>query len=114
MNLRVAYIFIRYPVLSQQFLQREIAALRAQGIEVQIYSLFGVAARERSDEVSYFRWWESLKLLWRLPREFTADPALLRDGWRILRRHWPANTENGLTNLWAAIFAVCRAREFRR
>ena len=49
-----------------------------------------------------------------MPRELARDPALFRDGWRILKRHWPTNAENGLSNLWAAIFAICRAREFRR
>lgn len=114
MNLRVAYIFIRYPVLSQQFLQREIAALRAQGIDVQIFSLFGVAPGERSQEVDYFRRWELFKLLWALPRELIRDPGLPRDCWKILRRYWPTNPENAITNLWAAIFAICRAPEFRR
>jgi colanic acid/amylovoran biosynthesis glycosyltransferase len=112
--MKVAYIFIRYPVLSQQFLQREIAALAAQGIDVQIFSLLGVSPEERSEQVSYFHWWEALKLLWALPREFVHDPALLRDGWKILSRHWPTNAENAFINLWAAIFAICRAREFRR
>ena len=112
--MKVAYIFIRYPVLSQQFLQREIAALTGKGIEVQIFSLFGVAPKERSEQVNYFHWWESLKLLWALPREIARDPALLRDCCKILSRHWPTNAENGFTNLWAVIFAICRAHEFRR
>jgi colanic acid/amylovoran biosynthesis glycosyltransferase len=110
----VAYIFIRYPVLSQQFLQREIAALTSEGIQVQIFSLFGVKAAERSERVDYFHWWEALKLIWALPPELARDPALLRDGWRTLRQHWPANAENFFTNIWAAIFAVCRVHEFRR
>lgn len=114
MNPRVAYIFIRYPVLSQQFLQREIAALTAQGIEVKIYSLFAVATADRSSSVNYFRWWESLKLLWLLPRELARDPALLRDGWKMWHRYWPTNAENFFTNIWATIFALCRANEFRR
>lgn len=114
MDLNVAYIFIRYPVLSQQFLQREIAALTAQGFAVQIFSLLPVAPAERSERVNYFRWWETLKLLWALPRELARDPALPGDGWKILKRHWPKTAENFWTNIWAAIFAICRAREFRR
>jgi colanic acid/amylovoran biosynthesis glycosyltransferase len=114
MNPLVGYIFIRYPVLSQQFLQREIAALTAHDVGVKIYSLFAVARAERSPSVNYFRWWESLKLLWTLPRELARDPALLRDGWKMLHRYWPTNAENFLTNIWATIFAVCRANEFRR
>jgi colanic acid/amylovoran biosynthesis glycosyltransferase len=113
-NLNVAYIFIRYPVLSQQFLQREIGALTAQGISVKIFSLFPVAPAERSERVNYFRWWEAIKLLWALPRELGRDPALLGDGWKILKRHWPKTAENFWTTIWAVVFAVCRAQEFRR
>ncbi len=36
----VAYIFERYPVLSQTFLRREVAGVRDQNIRIQIHSLF--------------------------------------------------------------------------
>jgi colanic acid/amylovoran biosynthesis glycosyltransferase len=114
MNPVVAYIFIRYPVLSQQFLQREIAALSAQNISVKIYSLFPVPPAQRDKSVSYFRWWELFRLPVALARELARDRALLGDGWKMLRRHWPTNAENGFTTIWGAIFAVCRAQEFRR
>ncbi len=116
--LRVVYIFNRYPVLSQRFMQREIAALTQLGVQIEIYSLFKVRAAAPdgagiSAEVDYFRWWELLKLLFALPRELARDPRLLRDGWKLLRS-FPASTENFLANFWAAIFALSRAEQFRR
>jgi colanic acid/amylovoran biosynthesis glycosyltransferase len=105
----VAYIFNRYPVLSQQFMQREIAGLEAAGLRVQIFSLL------RADgDADYFRAWELLKLPVALPRELRRDPRLLRDGWNVLRRHRPNNFENFFATVWATLFAVVRAKQFRR
>ncbi|HTS17834.1 MAG TPA: glycosyltransferase family 4 protein [Verrucomicrobiae bacterium] len=39
-GLTVAYIFERYPVLSQTFFRRELAGLRDHGIRIEIHSLF--------------------------------------------------------------------------
>jgi glycosyltransferase involved in cell wall biosynthesis len=111
---RVAYIFIRYPVLSQRFMQREIAALAQHQIRAEIYSLLQVGGAGRhAAGVDYFRWWEAVKLAVALPRELARDPGLLRDAWRLLRGRRPSSAENFLSNLWAAIFAICRAQQFR-
>ena len=105
----VAYIFNRYPVVSQQFMQREIAGLEAAGLHVEIFSLLHVRG-----SADYFRAWELLKLPVALPRELLRDPGLLRDGWKLLRQHWPNNSENFFTTVWAALFAIIRAKQFRR
>ncbi|HUI05400.1 MAG TPA: glycosyltransferase [Verrucomicrobiae bacterium] len=116
----VAYIFEIHPVLSQTPLEREVAGLMAQGLTVTVHSLLRTKLKtpnapadiDRS-RVDYFRWWEAARLVVALPREWRRDPALLRDGWRILWRHRPTGFVNSLVNLWAAIFAVCRAKQFR-
>jgi len=115
----VVYIFERYPVLSQAFLRREVAGVRAQGIHVEIHSMLLPKAADRkhalpSVSVDYFRWWEAGKLIVALPCELLRDRTLLRDGWRLFRRYRPSNSENFWTTLWASVFAVCRARDFRR
>ena len=115
----VAYIFERYPVLSQAFLRREVAGVRAQGLHVEIHSMFPPTAADRIHTlpgvpVDYFRWWEAAKLIVALPRELRRDRTLLRDGWRLYRRYRPTNSENFWTSVWAAVFAVCRAHDLRR
>ena len=115
----VAYIFERYPVLSQTFLRREVAGVRGQGVRVEIHSMLRPGAADRAHAlanvpVDYFRWWEVGKLVIALPRELLRDQALLRDGWRLYRRYRPTNSENFWTTVWAAIFAVCRASRMRR
>ena len=38
--MRIAYLFARYPVLSQTFIDTEILALERMGVEIEIYSLY--------------------------------------------------------------------------
>ena len=115
----VAYIFERYPVLSQTFLRREVAGVRDQGVRIQIHSLLrpdpaDLAHQVEGVPVDTFRWWEAATLIVALPCELLRDPALLRDGWRLYRRYRPTNPENFWSTVWAAIFAVCRANRLRR
>jgi glycosyltransferase involved in cell wall biosynthesis len=117
--LTIAYIFERYPVLSQTFLRREVAGVCSQDVRVEIHSMLTPNAADRVHAladvpVDYFRWWEAGKLVVALPRELLRDRTLLRDGWRLYRRYRPANSENFWTTVWAAIFAVCRANRMRR
>jgi glycosyltransferase involved in cell wall biosynthesis len=115
----IAYIFERYPVLSQTFLRREVAGVCGQGVRVEIHSMLRPTANDRAHAladvpVDYFRWWEAGKLVIALPRELLRDPSLLRDGWQLYRRYRPTNSENFWTTVWASIFAICRANHMRR
>jgi hypothetical protein len=38
---RIAYLFARYPVLSQTFIDTEILALEKLGVEIEIHSIYG-------------------------------------------------------------------------
>ena len=38
--MKVAYLFVTFPVLSQTFLQREIRGIAAAGIEVDVHSMW--------------------------------------------------------------------------
>jgi colanic acid/amylovoran biosynthesis glycosyltransferase len=114
----VAYIFERYPVLSQTFFRREVAGVRDAGVRVEIHSLFppdpaDLDYQVKGVSVDTFRWWEAVSLVVALPRELLRDRTLLRDGWRLYRRYRPTNSENFWSTVWAAIFAVCRANRFR-
>jgi len=122
----IAYIFEHHPGLAQTFLKREITELMRQGLRVEVHSLWrmrfdappesGASAFPEYDRLTihYFRWWEMVRLVAALPREWRRDPALLRDAWRLLRRHRPSSLGNWIVNIWAASFAVCRANQFRR
>jgi colanic acid/amylovoran biosynthesis glycosyltransferase len=114
----IAYIFERYPVLSQTFLHHEIAGLSREGLRIEIHSMFPPADQcsnpaLKDVPVNYFRWWNVFALIIALPRELLRDPTLLRDGWRLWSEHRPNNRENFRATLWAVIFAICRAKNFR-
>src|SRR5579884_1554835 len=118
----VAYIFERYPVLTQTFLRRELIGLSRSGLRLEVHSMFSsrrVSARQveklpDSIRILYFRWWHAAKPVIALPRELLRDPKLLRDGWRLWRRHRFANRENFWATVWAIIFSFCQAPKFRR
>jgi glycosyltransferase involved in cell wall biosynthesis len=125
--LTVAYIFEYHPNLAQTFLKREITELMRQGLRVEVHSLWRVRLKAPPSEpgaspfpefdkltIHYFHWWEAFGLVVALPRELRHDPALLRNGWRMLWRYRPVEFGNTMVNIWGAIFAVCRAREFRQ
>ena len=99
----VAYIFERYPTLTQTFLQREITALTGAGLRIEVYAMFG----------AQFQWWEAFGLVVALPRELWRDPSLVRDAWRLLCRYRFRSAENFFSTLWAVVFAFCRAHRLR-
>jgi colanic acid/amylovoran biosynthesis glycosyltransferase len=105
----VAYIFERYPVLTQTFLRREIAALRALGLRVEIHAMLPGGARSE-EPVERMRLRELLRLPWELARA----PGLVREGWRLLRRCRFRSAENFFSTVWAVVYALCRAERFRR
>ena len=121
----MAYILMKYPSLSQTFLEREIAELTRRGLSVEVHSLWrarlnapspaAAATHPASNDltIQYFHWWEAARLIVALPRELRRDPELLRDGWRMVPWHGRTTGSDFLKNLWGAIFAVCRARQFR-
>jgi colanic acid/amylovoran biosynthesis glycosyltransferase len=117
--MKIAYFFLHYPRLSQQFLQREIAGLGAQGIEVEVWSFLdlcpvGAVAMPRGAALRHFGWWNAWEICIALPREWVRDPALLADGLKYWAAYRPATIENLFHTLWGALFAVCRAEEIRQ
>ena len=125
-RLNIVYLFEHHPGLAQTFLKREITELMRQGLRVEVHSLWrarlgappsepGASAFPEYDQLTihYFRWWEAVRLIGAWPREWRRDPPLLRDGWHLLRRYRPTSLGNLIVNVWAVVFAVCRAREFR-
>jgi len=121
-SLTIAYVLEIHPTLSQTFLEREMAQLRAQNLSITVHSLVHVrlktewSARADADKpaIDYFHWWEAARLIVALPRELRRDPTLLWDGWRTLWRYRPTGLVNFFVNAWATIFAVCQAEAFRQ
>jgi len=113
--LSIAYLFTTFPKASEAFLQREVAAMQAHGIDLRLYSLWGGGGTFRGLKVRALpRWWFFVALLWYIPAESARRPALL---WELivnsLSRRPPAALDFW-ENMLGAGFAACFVHEFRR
>lgn len=77
--LRVLYICTTFPKLSEQFIQREVDGLRAEGgaIDLEIVSLWGGETLYKGISIYTFPKWKLLHLLWSLPWALIRQPATL-------------------------------------
>ena len=63
----IAYLFTTFPKRTETFLQREIIAMRAQGVQVRLYSLWRGLDSFRGLPVARFIKWRVLTLFWMIP-----------------------------------------------
>jgi glycosyltransferase involved in cell wall biosynthesis len=110
----IAYLFTTFPKLTETFLQREVAALRARGARLRLYSMWGGGGSFRGQRVQAFGKWRLLALAWALPIEAARRPGLLRELLRGAASRRPPSWLNFWENLLGAAFACVHARSFRR
>jgi len=118
---RVAYFTIRYPTLSQTFLQREVETLREQGIAVEVYPCWQWGTQPVG---------ESLFAAPTAPVYPLGPPALaamplawMRESWRwraewknavrLLSSHRPQSFEGWFMTLWGTAYALQWAGRLR-
>ncbi|MDD2764786.1 MAG: glycosyltransferase family 4 protein [Opitutaceae bacterium] len=112
--LTVAYLFTTFPKTSEAFLQRDVAAMQARGLNLRLYSLWGGGGEFRGLPVhAQLRWWFFVALLWWIPYESARRPGLL---WELivntLRRRAPS-TFNFWENMLGAGFTANFVHRFR-
>jgi glycosyltransferase involved in cell wall biosynthesis len=110
----IAYLFTTFPKTSEAFLQREVIAVRAHGVNLRLYSLWGGGGSFRGMKVERFNKWRLLTLFWAIPFEAARRPDVLREVLRGLVRRRPPSWLNFWENLLGAGFACVAARSFRR
>jgi glycosyltransferase involved in cell wall biosynthesis len=110
----IAYLFTTFPKNTETFLQREIVAMRAHGVNLRLYSLWGGGGSFRGVPVASFNKWRLLTLLWMIPCEAARRPAVLRQLLRGLFTRRAPSWLNFWENMLGAGFACLFAREFRR
>jgi glycosyltransferase involved in cell wall biosynthesis len=111
----VAYFFTTFPKASEAFLQRDVAAMQARGVRLQLYSLWGGGGDFRGLPVHALpRWWFFVALLWWIPYESARHPAMLGEliG-NTLRRRAPSAL-NFWENMLGAGFVACFLHRIRR
>jgi glycosyltransferase involved in cell wall biosynthesis len=110
----IAYLFTTFPKNTETFLQREIIAMRAHGVSLRLYSLWGGGGTFRGVPVQRFNKWRLFTLLWMIPYEARRRPEVLRQVVHGLCTRRAPSWLNFWENMLGAGFACLYAREFRR
>ncbi len=108
-------MFTTFPKTSETFLQRDVAALQAKGLNLKLYSLWGGGGEFRGLPVRSFNKWKLVPLfLFEIPWQCVRRPRLIRDLFEgVLTRRAPSFL-NFWENMLGAGFAGCFHREMRR
>ena len=120
--MKIAYFVMKYPTASQTFIEREMLGLAANGLEIEVHPCLDF---RRAPDLPPPP--EGLTVVRAGPRrllllamligtvyELSRRPALLGRGLGLLVRHWPRHAEGWFMTVWGTLFALARAREFRR
>lgn len=110
----IAYLFTTFPKNTETFLQREIIAMKAHGVRLRLYSLWGGGGSFRGLPVAHFNKWRLLTLVWMIPFESWRRPDVLRQVLHGLFTRRPPSWLNFWENMLGAGFACLSAREFRK
>jgi glycosyltransferase involved in cell wall biosynthesis len=110
----IAYLFTTFPKSTETFLQREIIAMRAHGVNVRLYSLWGGLISFRGLPVTRFNKWRLLTLFWMIPYEGGRRPEVLKQVLHGLFTRRPPSWINFWENMLGAGFACLFAGSFRK
>ena len=88
--------------------------MRAHGVEMRLYSLWGGGGTFRGLPVRRFNKWRLLTLLWMIPYEAARRPDVLKQLLRGLTARRAPSWMNFWENMLGAGFACIFAREFRK
>jgi len=110
----IAYLFTTFPKSTETFLQREIIAMRALGVNLRLYSLWGGLSSFRGLPVTRFNKWRLLTLFWMIPYEGWRRPEVLKQVLHGLFTRRPPSWINFWENMLGAGFACLFAGSFRK
>jgi colanic acid/amylovoran biosynthesis glycosyltransferase len=110
----IAYLFTTFPKSTETFLQREIIAMRAHGVNLRLYSLWGGGGSFRGIPVKRFAKWRLLTLVWMIPYESWRRPEVLKQVLRGLFTRRAPSWLNFWENMLGAGFACLFAASFRK
>jgi colanic acid/amylovoran biosynthesis glycosyltransferase len=116
--IRIAYLFISFPEISQVFLEREIEGLIQRGFEIEVHTLLPSFKRPNKTfpkgiEFYPLRWVEVFKILWNLPFELFRNPDSFRKAWKVFRREPPRNFQDWKMLYLGIFFAFSHINYFR-
>lgn len=110
----VAYLCTTFPKETEQFLQREVRSVRALGVEVRLYSMWGGGGEFEGVRVTAFPKWKLITLVGYIPFYAVTRPRIFG---RLLRGLFTRRAPSWLNfweNMLGAGFAAIHAAHFRR
>jgi glycosyltransferase involved in cell wall biosynthesis len=110
----IVYLFTTFPKNTETFLQREIIAMKAQGADLRLHSLWGGGGTFRGLRVARFNKWRLLTLLWLIPAESWRCPGVLRELLRGIFTRRAPSWLNFWENMLGAGYACLLLGEFRK
>ena len=110
--LRIAYLFTSFPKLSEQFFLREVLELRAQGVQVDVYSMWRGGVDSSSGVVTHMLFLDWLRVLPELFYWLCIRPLVICQIFCLLCRRYGSWTNCG-ENILGLLFAVRFARSIR-
>ncbi len=111
----IVLLFTTFPKTSETFLQRDVAALQAQGLALRLYSLWGGGGEFRGMPVRTFNKWRLVPLfLFEIPWQCVRRPRLIRDLFEGVFTRPAPSFLNFWENMLGAGFAGCFYRELHR
>jgi len=114
-NRPIVLLFTTFPKTSETFLQRDVAALQAKGLNLRLYSLWGGGGEFRGLPVHGFNKWRLVPLfLFEIPWQCVRRPRLLRDLFEGVVTRAAPSWLNFWENMLGAGFAGVFYRELLR
>jgi colanic acid/amylovoran biosynthesis glycosyltransferase len=111
----IVLLFTTFPKTSETFLQRDVAALQAKGLNLRLYSLWGGGGEFRGLTVRNFPKWRLIPLfLFEIPWQCVRRPRLVRDLFEGVFTRVAPSWLNFWENMLGAGFAGCFHRELRK
>ena len=109
----IVYLFTTFPKSTETFLQREIIAMQALGLNLRIYSFWGGGGDFHGLKVTRFNMWRLLELSWMIPWTGMKHPGILRLLLKGLFTRKAPSWLNFWENMLGAGFACLFAKELR-
>lgn len=111
----IILLFTTFPKTSETFLQRDVAALQAQGLNLRLYSLWGGGGDFQGLPVTSFNKWKLVPLfLFTIPWQCVRRPRLVRDLFEGVFTRAAPSWLNFWENMLGAGFAGCFHRELQK
>lgn len=115
MSKKIAYCVVRYPTLSQTFLQREIEGLRKHGLDVHVFGCRQFKFLKEADaRVHFLKFKNFCDFFITLFSSIFHEPKLIFEFLALITKYRWNSFENFWANVWGLFTGIAFAKEMRK